>query len=135
MNGAIDQAVRQSGAIFLKNFCVHFWPEREVNAAGDAGPAFVIDKQDKKVIYKKKSCNLLILIFNIDLNQKFNITFHISFMNHKFEYRLKFCCLVHSREHRGVDYCVERAPSKPTRRHCQQYHQTRLSAQFSRSER
>lgn len=49
MNGNIDQAVRQSGAIFLKNFCVHFWPEREVTAGGDVGPAFAIHEQDKKV--------------------------------------------------------------------------------------
>lgn len=49
MNDGVDQAVRQSGAIFLKNHCAHFWPEREVTAAGDSGPAFVIHENDKKV--------------------------------------------------------------------------------------
>jgi hypothetical protein len=47
MNDNIDQAVRQSGAIFLKNYCVQFWPEREVGAGGDN--VFTIHEQDKKV--------------------------------------------------------------------------------------
>ena len=67
MNDGVDQAVRQSGAIFLKNHCAHFWPEREVTASGDSGPAFVIHENDKKVkkLHKSEhSKNLLHKIFD-----------------------------------------------------------------------
>ena len=52
MNGQIDQSVRQSGAIYLKNFCSHFWMEREViGPDGDALSNFAVHESDKQVIF------------------------------------------------------------------------------------
>jgi hypothetical protein len=34
MNAAVEHSVRQSGAIYLKNFCMHFWMERDVVGPG-----------------------------------------------------------------------------------------------------
>lgn len=51
MNKSIDPAVRQSGAIYLKNFCQHFWMEREViGPDGDSLSNFAIHETDKKYI-------------------------------------------------------------------------------------
>ena len=51
MNKSVDPAVRQSGAIYLKNFCQHFWMEREVvGPDGDSLSNFAIHETDKKVI-------------------------------------------------------------------------------------
>ena len=52
MNGQIDQSVRQSGAIYLKNFCSHFWMEREVvGPDGDSLSNFAVHESDKQVIH------------------------------------------------------------------------------------
>ena len=65
MNKSVDPAVRQSGAIYLKNFCQHFWMEREVvGPDGDSLSNFAIHETDKKVFttaYNSayNSCGLL----------------------------------------------------------------------------
>ena len=52
MNGQIDQSVRQSGAIYLKNFCSHFWMEREVvGPDGDSLSNFAVHESDKQVTH------------------------------------------------------------------------------------
>ena len=53
MNASIDQAVRQSGAIYLKNFCSHFWMEREVvGPDGDSLSNFAVHESDKQVFFE-----------------------------------------------------------------------------------
>ena len=50
MSGQFEQSIRQSGAIYLKNFISHFWQEREVvGPNGDALSNFSIHENDKKV--------------------------------------------------------------------------------------
>ena len=69
MNKSVDPAVRQSGAIYLKNFCQHFWMEREVvGPDGDSLSNFAIHESDKKVniLYFLPTYNLC-NINNIDV--------------------------------------------------------------------
>ena len=86
MNGQIDQSVRQSGAIYLKNFCSHFWMEREViGPDGDALSNFAVHESDKQVILKKSG-----IFWNYS-------EFFLKLKNY----------VVHPRQHSRVNYCFK----------------------------